>query len=160
VPLAERIVRSLRVIDVPVTVLGREPVEGAEFLADSEQFAGPLAALSHFRPSRELVFVVSCDVPRFDASLVKVLEGRMGEHEAVVPVADGWRQPLCALYRASAFERLATVVASGRRSVMAWVDALRVVEVDEEELASLGVDPDAVRGVNTPEELQRALGAG
>lgn len=157
IPQAERIVASLRKAGYPVTVLGRSPIEGAKFVADSETFAGPLNALAQFQPQSEAVFVVSCDVPLFEATVVAKLGARLSQIDAVVPLLDGWRQPLGALYRATAFGEIPATLATGRKSLMAWLDRLRVVEVDEAELNKMGVDPFTLRSANTPEELSALL---
>lgn len=153
VPQAERIVRSLRAAGIEVTTLGRAPVEGASFLADEEEFRGPLAALARFKPTADAVFVSSCDLPRFDASLVRFLADRLGGHESAVPFVDGYRQPLCALYRRSAWDKLPTE----RQCAMGWLEALDVVLVSEQELLDAGVSPASTRGANSREELDRVL---
>lgn len=152
---AQRIVERLRDKGYAVTVLGREPVPGAEFVQDREEFAGPLAALECFRPTCDCVFVASCDLPLFDAALVDGLAAKMGEAQVAVPILGGWRQPLCALYRSTAFPDISQVLAEGKRSLMAWLDRLRVVEVAAEDLS---VAPEALMSANTPEELQALLG--
>jgi|GEM_PF-802279 len=159
VPQAERIVRSLAGIGVPSTTLGGEPVPGATFLADAERFAGPVAALARFEPKADLVFVASCDLPRFDPALVNALRSRLGDHDAAVPLVDEWRQPLCGLYRASAFAHLPELVKEDIRCATKWLDRLSVRLVGAEELQAAGVDPAAALGANTPEELEAALKA-
>jgi len=153
VPLAERIVSSLLRAGVPVTVLGRSPIEGAAFLPDAEDFSGPLSALARFKPSAGTVFLTSCDVPLFDVELVGVLARQLNESEAVTPVIEGYRQPLSALYRASAFDRLPALIAQGKRSMMAWLDSLDVDEIDEAGIVRAGLDPRCLASANTPEEL-------
>ena len=151
---AARIVRLLREAGVPTTALGREPVSGAAFLADDETVRGPLDALRRFRPAAPFAFVLSCDLPRFDAGLVAFLASRIGNADAVAPFVDGFRQPMVALYRASAFE---WIPAAG--CPMDWLRALDDVRiVDEAELVAGGVHPDATRGANTPEELEALMG--
>lgn len=157
VPQAERIVKLLSEAGIPVTVLGQEPVAGANFLKDLEAFGGPLAALSRFVPTCETVFVCSCDLPRFDGRIPGLLARRMGGADVAAPFIDGFRQPLCALYRASAFERLSSLVASGRECAMAWLDELEAVLLSEAEFLAAGINPASMRGANTPEELERAL---
>lgn len=144
-PLGQRIARLLTEGEIPVTVLGREPLPGCSFVADEEELAGPLAALARFTPSREFVFICSCDVPGFSPELVSDLESQISHHEAAVPVVDGRLQPLCALYHGSAFAKATDLVRDGEKRIMRWVDALNVVHVSprEESWAS---------NVNTPEE--------
>jgi molybdopterin-guanine dinucleotide biosynthesis protein A len=157
VPQATRIVRALRAHGLAVTVLGREAVEGAAFLPDAEDLAGPAAALARFTPTADAVFVASCDLPLFDPRLVDLLADRLGEAQAVAPVVETWRQPLCALYRAEAFATLQAVVAEGFRCPMRWLDRLEPVLLDEAVLQEAGIDPRATLGANTPEELADAL---
>lgn len=157
VPQAERIVQGLASIGIQTTTLGREPTPGARFLPDSEEFAGPIAALARFRPTAELVFVASCDLPRFDPALVPFLASRIGDRDAAAPIAEEWRQPLCALYRASAMEVLKDLDQTGGRCAMKWLDRLSIREVGPEEFVEAGLDPLIALGANTPEELERAL---
>jgi molybdopterin-guanine dinucleotide biosynthesis protein A len=139
-----------------VTVLGSSPLEGCSFLADQEEFAGPRAALSRFSPSEAFVFVLACDVPLFDPRLVEVLRSEIGGADAAVPVLDGRAQPLCALYKASAWEWLR--VNKGDR-LMEWLDGIEVAFVDEASLEGLGVEGKAVQGCNTREEFLALTGA-
>lgn len=143
VPMGERIARELARVCEPVTVVGRSAIEGFAFLEDEEEFAGPLVALSRVRPVAEFVFVASCDLPLFDASVVEELAVRIGDADAAIPVVDGRLQPLCALYRASAFGR----ISPGQRRVMAWLGSLQAVGVTDLPR------PEAVRNANLPEEL-------
>ena len=153
-PQAERMVRLLSERGLPVTTLGREPTAGAAFIPDPEEFPGPITALKRFQPKKPWVFVSSCDLPRFDAALIDLLKERIGSQAAAVPVVDGWRQPLCALYRADAF---ATLRGLEGQCAMSWIDALDVVYVSEEELLRAGLSPNVTRGANTPEELEQVL---
>lgn len=100
VPLAERLVRALLDCGYVVTVLGRAPVPGCGFVADAEDCQGPASALSRFQPSAEQVFVMPCDVARFDPRVVALMRDRIAGWDAVAPVLGDVSQPLCALYRA------------------------------------------------------------
>lgn len=151
---AARIVRQLADAGIRVTVLGQEPIEGAEFQRDQAEFAGPIAALSAFVPRAAYVFVTSCDLPLFNVRLVACLQERIGSADACAPEVDGFRQPLCALYSANAFDKLAALE---DQCAMGWLNALNTVIVPESELIQAGIKPAAARGANTPEELAQAL---
>ena len=155
IPQAERIVRQFVEAGIPVTVLGREMVEGAAFLKDREDFGGPIAALSAFHPTADFIFVASCDLPRFDFRLVHLLLERIGDREACAPETDGFRQPLCALYAKGAFEKLATLE---DQCAMGWLNVLNATIIKEPELIANGIDPAVTRGANTPEELADMMG--
>lgn len=155
VPLARRIAGQISALGIPVTVLGNQPLPEHKFLADAAQYEGPLIALSRFTPERELIFVVSCDLVRFDARLVGLLSGGIGQSEAAIPVVAARLQPLCALYRREPWAKLAETVACGKRSIMAWIERLDVRELNEGEFMDL--DPRCVLGANTPGEYAQAL---
>lgn len=156
-PLAERVASSLTNAGLRVTVLGREPLKGCGFIRDDEEFGGPLAALTRFKPAEEFVFVCSCDLPLFDARLASLLREKIGGAHAAVPVVNGFRQPLAALYRGSAFDRIADVLPQEGSCPMMWLRGLEPVEVSEAEIAAAGIDPQCAQGANTKEELRQML---
>ncbi len=159
-PMANRLVERLAAARIPITVLGREPVPGAAFFADEQEFAGPLVTLGRFatnRPLAAFTFVAACDMPRFDARIVHLLLTSIGEAEVAVPVVAGRHQPLCALYRASAFSILANVVEEGRRSMMAWIDRLSVSEVVESTFEAASFDTLSIASANSPEEFAKLV---
>ncbi|CAN5355236.1 molybdenum cofactor guanylyltransferase [soil metagenome] len=158
--LASRIAGELSRHCSHVTVLGRESLPEFGFIPDAEDFAGPLVALSRFVPTADLVFVVSCDLPRFDGRLVPALESWLARADAVMPEEDGKRQPLCALYRADAWSNLHAAVGMGKRSLMAWLEHLDVRTVNSSQIARFGIDRLAFRGANSPEELVALLSHG
>ncbi|HTQ09830.1 MAG TPA: molybdenum cofactor guanylyltransferase [Fimbriimonadaceae bacterium] len=146
-PLAARIAGLIATQGVPVTVAGREPIASHAFLEDGESFAGPLSALATFQPKAEFVFVASCDLPGFDPRLIAMLANGIGAHQAAVPMAGGRAQPLCALYRASAFAEAARLAAVGERRVMAWLACLDWTPVED-------IEPAWLANVNTPDDLR------
>lgn len=156
-PILERLVRLLRGVDLPVTVLGGRPVEGAAFVPDGDAFSGPLAALADWAPSRSHTMVVSCDAVRFHAGVVRGLLELIGRYEAAIPVVEGWPHPLCALYRTSAFEHARVAKAEGSARIRDWTDRLDAFYADEDALRSAAIDPRDVVGVNDPDAFRRAL---
>lgn len=153
VAMAHRIVKELQSRGWPVTVLGGSPIEGCDHVADESPGSGPLAALAGYRPKSEFVFVAPCDVPKFDGRLPETLQTRIEAFEAVIPVVDGRDQTLCALYRHSAFVKLAAHPEIFR--VRDWIEFLRVCRVDEVELTAMGGSADWARSANTPDEFDR-----
>lgn len=149
VPLGEKLAAILASVCERVTVLGRSPISGYGFLADEEEFAGPLQALARFRPETDRVVVVSCDLPLLTAEAIRGLVAIEG-FQAVVPEVEGRLQPLCAVYGAGAFLVAAELAAVGERRMMAWLDRLDVRRVEPE-------SPHLFRNVNTVEEWRAAL---
>ena len=153
-PLGSKLARELSIAGWEPTILGREPILDYSFLADVSEYAGPLNALKRFEPAADLVFVLSCDLPLFCGEIPALLEGALGESDAVIPKLEGRIQPLCALYRAVAFDALRSVES---QRVMDWIACLNRQEIGESELLVLTIDPQCLVGVNTPEEFARLV---
>lgn len=153
-PLALRIALGLAECGLPVTVLGREPIADFPFLQDEADYQGPLMALSRFQPAHPTVFVVSCDLPMFNPDIVRGLNDCLEGYDAVVPEIEGRIQPLVALYRATTFKKIAECVAESKRSMMAWLDRMKVRTVTPEELS---MNSTAFQSANTPDELSNLL---
>lgn len=154
-PSAARIARLLSARCSRVTILGREPIEGYEFLADEGEFAGPLVALSHFKPTADCVFIASCDLPLVNARLVDVSLSLIQGFDACLPVSGGHPQPLCGLYHATVWPIIDKLVGEGKSSMMALVEKIRYRTITAEGLEASGLDPRSVSGANTPEEWSR-----
>lgn len=152
--LGHRLARQLRIAGCEPTVLGRTPIEDYRFLPDDQMFAGPLSALRAFTPTSELVFVLSCDVPLFDASVCTILLSVLEQSDAAIPMISGRLQPLCALYRRSAWNSLAELRSE---RVMDWIATLNARALDEKALTSSGIDAAWCTSVNTPSELEELL---
>lgn len=159
VPQAQRIANSLAALGMPVTVLGRAPIPGHSLLPDDDEFAGPLSALAGFEPDANAVFVCSCDLPLFDANIVSALSIALGDKDASVPKVNGFRQPLCALYRSQTFALIPKVLSQEGACPMRWLDTLDHKVVGEDELTVIGLDPQCAQGANTREEFERMLAA-
>lgn len=154
--LGERTARLLSLVSEQVTVIGRHRIPGYPFIEDSAAYPGPLPALGSFSPEARLVFLSACDLPLFDASLVTFLADRLESHPsvmAVVPCVGRRLQPLAAIYRAEAFGMISTVRAEGRDSMMAWLEALWVERVEEDELQSAGIHPVSLTSADTADTL-------
>jgi len=137
-----------------VTILGREPLPPYSFLQDTEVWAGPFAALASFTPRSPRVLVLGCDLPALDPETVRsFVEYPASSADAWVPSLEGRAQPLCALYSATAWNRLDEVVVGNKRSMMAWLDHLKVDLLDEAALQGRGVDPGRLEGANDPGRL-------
>jgi len=159
-PAAHRTARLLVPYVTNVTVLGSHEVPGCRSLPDVEPYQGPLAALASFQPRDDAVFVCSCDMPRFDPKILPVLADRIEHHDsimAVVPFVSGNLQPLCALYRTSAFAMIATVRAEGQKRVLSWIDTLWSEVLTEDDLRMADLDPRDFLSADTVEAWDQAV---
>lgn len=132
-----------------------------ETVYDSAAHAGPLAGLAAAVEAADApwLFVCACDMPLVSADSVGALTARLGQEgagtdaelDAVVPVTDGYDQPLHALYRRSALA-VAFDDLSESDTMMALLDRLTVerVEADKTDVALAA----ATTNVNTTADLE------
>ena len=145
-----------------------------ESVRDDPALSGPLAGLSAALGATDApwLFVCACDMPLVSPASVGALRSRLvaaetdtdgdgveagdGERvDAVVPVVDGYDQPLHALYRRTAVADALAGLSAGD-ALMALLDGLAVERVRAESVdAPLG---EATTNVNTREELAALRG--
>jgi len=115
-------------------------------------FAGPLAGLHAGMKTAHgsLVLMVPCDSPFLPTDLAQRLYGALEAEGADLAVAKSGAQPypVFALARTSLRPRLAAFLEGGGRTVYAWYDSLKIIEVafDDQE--------HAFTNINTTDELK------
>ncbi|HZQ84066.1 MAG TPA: molybdenum cofactor guanylyltransferase [Acidimicrobiales bacterium] len=119
-------------------------------LADRWPGEGPLGGVivALHEARYDVVVVLACDLPRIEAAAVTALVRGLGDADAAVPTVDGRAQVLVAAYRRACAGALEEARAGGVRRLRDAVRGLRVADVA---LA----DPDWVRNVNQPADLER-----
>jgi molybdopterin-guanine dinucleotide biosynthesis protein A len=158
-PLAVRTARVLAEVCEPVIEVGSGRT-GLPCVTEEPPGGGPLAALvagSAVLPDDGPILVVACDVPRLDASVLRLLAGHPGA-STVVPEADGRLQVLCARYGPEARAAAPQVLADGGRSMVALLEQTRYEVLDEEAWSAV-VDAEVFGDLDTPEDLERYRGA-
>jgi molybdopterin-guanine dinucleotide biosynthesis protein A len=132
---------------------------GVEVLVDEAADEGPLRALAtaftHVQSG--LVAAVGCDMPFINPTLILKLATLMGGHDATVPVVEGRKQPLHAVYRASVAAVAATnALGAANRSVVGFLDRMQVRWVDRPEWETVDPTGQSFFNINTPEDLELA----
>ena len=158
IALAEKIATELARATKKVTVLGREPIIGFDFILDDEEFAGPLSALANFSPTEKFVFVASCDLPFFESSIVSFFKENIDSYDAVVPKCQDKLQPLCALYCADSWELLKKLKSQNETRIMSWMNQLKVREISETDMRNANIDPRIPLNINSNEDFQKFFG--
>ncbi|HWC76649.1 MAG TPA: molybdenum cofactor guanylyltransferase [Blastocatellia bacterium] len=133
---------------------------GFPVFRDSRLGVGPLeairTALEH--SSTNWTILVGCDLPFVTAELIEFMMDRCKGHEALVPVgADGFPEPLCALYECNIRDRVARLIEDGGRKVSLLLDNVRTHFIAFDEISHLKNSSRFFINVNTREEYQRAL---
>jgi len=125
---------------------------------------GPLAGIHAALQSSasELNLILAVDVPLVPLDLLRYLLTQALSHRdaiAIVPrTGQGW-QPLCAVYRREFFHAAEAALRAGNYKIDRLFSKIRVLAVDERELAAFGFSPQAFRNLNTQEELIAAGGS-
>jgi molybdopterin-guanine dinucleotide biosynthesis protein A len=157
---AQTVAARLAQVADPVLEIG-PGATGLTAVPDDRPGAGPLAALAtgwaalvrsgHSGP----VLVLACDLPWVTVPLLELLALASGDG-AVVPVVGGRPQPLCARFGPASLDRCQRLVAEGRRSLMALLDATPVVWLGPDVWSEV-VDEQCFADMDTPEDLARVL---
>ena len=130
-----------------------------EVVRDAGGGEGPLRALEAIfdrmarTDSAGRVLVLACDYPLATAEVVAWLCDRVAKHpaaEAWIPVVDGRRQTLAAVYSLSVLPTLRKHLAAGERKLGRFVDTLAARELDADGFAA------QFANINTPEQLASA----
>ncbi len=131
--------------DVPVIVVGPDPQVGRPLQVITEQppGGGPAAGIAAGLTlvSTPAVAVIAADMP-FAVQVVVQLLAELADAEAVVPVADGHPQGLCAVYSTAALRRVSVAAGTSMRQVLAQLD-VRHIPVAAHDLVD----------IDTPDEL-------
>ncbi|ELY45721.1 molybdopterin-guanine dinucleotide biosynthesis protein A [Natronorubrum tibetense GA33] len=140
----------------------RDALSGSEaaprYATDPVPDRGPLSGmqvgLEALEP--EYAAVVACDMPFVDPVLLEILHDRAyGRDGAVVRLADGWLQPMQAVYRAETMARVCEQrLSSGDGRVMAALEELDVATVAEADLE--GVSDRTFDSIDTQAALRDA----
>ncbi len=122
--------------DVPVVVVGPDPQVSRPVVVVREDppGGGPAAAIgagiAHVQTP--LVAVIAADMPWGPPVAISLLPS-VGADEAIVPVADGHRQPLCAVYRSEALRGVRIRAGMSMRELLAGL-RVRTVSVESARL--------------------------
>jgi molybdopterin-guanine dinucleotide biosynthesis protein A len=132
-------------------------VPRVRIVRDVEPRAGALVGLySGLRAvATPLAVAVACDMPFLCTTLFRHLVSLAEGYDAVVPLLDE-PEPLHAVYRTTCLPAVEAAVASGRKRVISFFDAVRVRYVAEDELRRFDPELRSFSNINTPDDLERA----
>ena len=156
VPLAARAAETLAAVCDEVVVVSSRPehdLPGFVRIPDLRSGVGPLAAveaaLAHADDTgAAAVFVLACDLPSVDATLVRRVVDGLGDGWAASPsrVGDPGFEPLCSVYRTSCLEPVRALLNGGRREARTLFEAVKGHTV--------AGAPGGLPNVNRPDDLE------
>jgi molybdopterin-guanine dinucleotide biosynthesis protein A len=159
--LLERTVAMAREFARDVVLVGDDPAAarlGVRTAQDWQSGAGPLSALAGglaVCPEGQHA-LVACDLPFVSVDLFSRMQELGGQAQAVVPVVEGRRHPLCALYRTDCLEPARSCLSQGQRRMDDLLERVKLSEVAPEQVLPLDL-ARSVTNVNTPEQYKQAL---
>lgn len=122
--------------------------------------AGPLAGLaaSLGQITTPWAFAVACDMPFVTPAMVEYLAQQRPGNQAVVPVVQGYPQPLAAFYASSCLDPIRVHLADGgKNSLRAILERLQVRYVEEAELLKVDAALRSFFDLDTPQDVALAV---
>ncbi len=160
--LLERALSLARSVTPDVRIVGaREKFAPfAPVVEDIFRERGPLGGIhAALRSSKtELNFMLAVDMPFVSATFLQHLisEARNStEATVIVPISEGRRQPLCAVYRPRFSDLAEEALLAGRNKIDSLFDAVETRVMGEGELGHIGFSSAIFGNLNTPEQLER-----
>jgi molybdopterin-guanine dinucleotide biosynthesis protein A len=159
--LLARALDLARSVTADVRIVGRRDkfAAHAPVVEDAFHDCGPLAGIQAAlrASSSQLNLILAVDMPFVSREFLQYLidQARNApEADVVVPLADGRRQPLCAVYRV-AFAALAeNSLRVEQYRIDRLFDQVRTRVIGSDELAGAGFSSAIFSNLNTPEELE------
>lgn len=104
----------------------------------------------------EAAFTVACDMPFLRPEVARLVVERADRADVVIPRVGDQLETMHASYRKTCLGPMEDALRAGRLKIVGWFPQVRVLEIDEAEVARYA-DPALVfMNVNTPDELARA----
>lgn len=162
-PLIRRVIAVLSsVADEVIVVANDERYEalGLRVVPDRYPDGGALGGIvtGVGAAAHDTVLVAACDMPFLDPVVWRLLLGRAGAADVVIPVLGDQPETLHALYTKACLPAMERALAAGRMRVISFFDDVRVDRVGEDVIRTVDPTLRAFTNVNTPEELAAALG--
>ena len=159
--IVERVVAALTPVVDDVLVVTNTPelyaFLGLPMVADVYPDHGSLGGIySGLSAAGEIAFTVACDMPFLHPEVVRLVVARAGEGDVVIPRVGEQYETMHAAYGKACLPHIEERLRIGRLKIVGFFDRVRVVEIDEAEIARFRDPAVAFMNVNTPDELERA----
>ncbi len=103
-------------------------------------------------------FICGCDMPYLNSSIILTLIENIGESEAVVPVVDGKKEPLCALYSKRLIEKLQDAIGQNILKVSEFLSKVNVEHVSYDLIKKTGLEYNPFFNINYDTDLKPTFG--
>lgn len=153
IPLIDRVLNVMAPLFEDLLIVTNTPEEYARLnvplVEDIEPYQGPLGGVFSAlrRAANDRVFAVACDMPLLDARVIQGIIQSAGDATAAIPVHDGIREYLMALYSRRLMPEICRALGDGRLSLKEFCFQTRGIEW-------IPVDGASCVDINTREELK------
>ncbi len=132
---------------------------GVEVTSDALDIRGPLTGIYSglLRSTDEYNFVAACDMPFLNPRLITFMGEIAAGQDAVVPMFNGFLEPLHAIYRRGLLPIMETQIRKQDRRIRGLFDHIQVRYVTEEEIVRFDPLKRSFRNLNTPKEYKEAV---
>ncbi len=104
-------------------------------------------------------FVIACDMPFVQPELVRFLVRKASETQAdaVVPVVNGYYEPLCAVYTKNCIKAIEEAIWEGNLKVTSFYSKVKVCAASEDLIKQYDESLWSFVNINTREDLKRVI---
>lgn len=160
--LLQSVAATLQPLFAEVVVSVRQPRSDIDLpqVCDDAAHAGPLGGLAAGleRAASPWIFAVACDMPFITAPLIEYLARQRADCQAVVPVVQGYPQPLAAFYAKDCLDEVRRLLrGSGKHSLRVLLEGLQVRYVSEAEMLEADPQLRSFFDLDTPQDVARAM---
>jgi molybdopterin-guanine dinucleotide biosynthesis protein A len=104
----------------------------------------------------DAVFTVACDMPFLHPQVARLVAGRAGEADVVIPRVGDMLETMHASYGKACLPAMEARLREGRFKIIGFFPDVRVLEIPEADVARHRAPDVLFMNVNTPDELARA----
>jgi molybdopterin-guanine dinucleotide biosynthesis protein A len=160
--LIDRVVHVLRDIFAELLLVTNSPESYADLgvpmvrdvFAEKGSLGGIYSAVYHAPAPR--CFVVACDMPFLQATVIRYLINQMADHDVVMPDVHGEMQPLHAVYSKACLAPIRQRLDANRLKIIDFLPDVRVRVVTTGEMTPFDPELRTFQNLNTPTEFHAA----
>ncbi|MGR6836505.1 molybdenum cofactor guanylyltransferase [Syntrophomonas erecta] len=155
----EIIIEKFQALFAEILIVSNDPEEyehlGLKVVTDVYPRRGPVAGihagLHHALYSK--IFILACDMPFINPSLIRYMLGQLGTHECAIPKIDGCLQPTAAVYSKKALPSFTRSLEEDKLKLILLIEELDLVLIEKEQIQQFGSIQELFFNVNDPDAL-------
>jgi molybdopterin-guanine dinucleotide biosynthesis protein A len=162
-PIVQRVIDVLREVADEVFLVANDErfaTLGLRVVPDRFPEGGALGGIATGvgAATHDRVLVAACDMPFLRPEVFRLLVERSEGWDVVMPKVGDDFEALHALYSKACLPAMERALAAGKLRIISFLDDVRVLTLAEDELRRVDPELRSFTNVNTPEELQAAIG--